>query len=193
MAASGEPRLPLTKAIIDENQHVPEDGFSPRQLQEAVAARDRYRQEYTEHWNKTATQFDKYGTPMNAIDVLICPVAPCTAPQHNSSTYWNYTSQWNLLDYPALAFPILTVDSEEDVKDTEYVPRNPEDEANHEIYDPDLYDGVPVSLQLVARRHEDEKLLQAYEFLEPYIQEVRNSSSQERQAETSRDVREWNY
>jgi amidase len=70
--------------------------------------RDIYRDEYAEHWNSTATATDEYGTPSDAVDVILCPTGPGAAPPLNCARYWGYTAQWNLLDYPALIFPVST-------------------------------------------------------------------------------------
>lgn len=95
------------------------------------------------------------------MDVILCPVHPLPAPVHNTSRYWGYTSLWNMLDYPAAAFPVTRVDAARDARDESYAPRNSLDAWCHEHYDAALQDGAPVALQLVARRLEDEKLVEA--------------------------------
>lgn len=66
------------------------------------------------------------GDPEGVVDVILCPASPGVALPLDSSRYWGYTSQWNLLDYPALVFPVTTVDSS-DVRDTDYSPINERD------------------------------------------------------------------
>jgi amidase len=41
-------------------------------------------------------------------------VGPGVAPKHEQARYWNYTSLWNLLDYPAAVFPVSSVKEKED-------------------------------------------------------------------------------
>ena len=94
------------------------------------------------------------------VDVILCPVGPGPAPRLGNSRYWPYTSQWNLLDYPALVFPVTKVDPSKDVKDEGYTPMNEKDKYNHDLYDPENFKDAPVSLQLVGRRFEDEKVCQ---------------------------------
>lgn len=65
------------------------------------------------------------------MDVVLCPASPGVAPPLDASRYWGYTSQWNLLDYPALVFPVTTVDPALDVRDESYTPRNEQDHFNH--------------------------------------------------------------
>jgi hypothetical protein len=68
----------------------------------------------------------------NTVDAILCPVGPGAAPPLDCARYWGYTSQWNLLDYPALVFPLTQVDQQKDVKDT-YQPRNDKDTYNHNL------------------------------------------------------------
>jgi amidase len=116
--------------------------------------------------------------------VVLCPVGPGCAPPLDCARYWGYTSQWNLLDYPAAVFPTGLKCGPEDVVDREYVPRNEQDRYNHELCkcffregigkislltfiaradDPERYADAPISLQLVGRRYEDEKVIEALE------------------------------
>lgn len=118
------------------------------------------------------------------VDVILCPVGPGCAPKLNTAKYWGYTAQWNLLDYPALVFPTGLHCSSIDEKDGSYQPRNEKDRYNHELCkcftslsramryfakdmkdDPKEYIDAPVSLQLVGRRYEDEKVIQAFEMI----------------------------
>ena len=114
------------------------------------------------------------------VDVILCPAGPGAAPLLNCSRYWGYTSQWNLLDYPALVFPVTKVDPNIDVWDTRYVAMNDQDQYNHSLCklllcplsggtsgfaahsvidrEPQKYREAPVSLQLVGRRYDDEKV-----------------------------------
>ena len=115
------------------------------------------------------------------MDVILCPAAPEAASQLGSDRYLAYMTQWNLLDYPALVFPVTRVDPSVDVQDEWYLPINEKDrqiyhrcrslyfrfssvqafevEAETSTDDrPETYAGAPVSLQLIGRRYEDEKV-----------------------------------
>ncbi|GME61773.1 putative amidase [Neofusicoccum parvum] len=159
--ASGEPWRPLSNFIIKENPHVPKEPYTIPEFWRLVNMRNQYRGDYLQHWNATATGEDGAG----AVDVILCPVGPGAAPPIDNAKYWGYTSQWNLLDYPSLSFPVSQVDPAIDVKDETYQPRNEHDDFNHKLYEPETYRDAPVSLQLVGRRFEDEKLLQAMEYI----------------------------
>ena len=82
-------------------------------------------------WNSTATGVIDNGEDI--VDVILCPASPGVAPPLDCSRYWGYTSQWNLLDYPALVFPVTTVDPALDARDDDYLPKNEQDQYNHDL------------------------------------------------------------
>ena len=153
--SSGEPWRPLSKWILKENPCVKK--LSPAELSYWLEEREVYRKEYALHWNKLG------------IDALLCPVGPGVAPKHNTAKYWNYTSQWNLLDYPGVAFPVCKVDKAVDVLEKSFRPMSGQDSDNRKLYDSNAFDGVPVSLQLVGRRFEDEKVIKILAFMQEKI------------------------
>ncbi|KAJ4358598.1 uncharacterized protein N0V89_003182 [Didymosphaeria variabile] len=151
IAASGEPWRPLSNFILKENPNV--KSLSIAGMWDLTAKRDAYREEYAAHWRESG------------IDVLFCPVGPGAAPPIDCARYWGYTAQWNLLDYPALIAPVSKVLAD-DVVDKGYVPRNEQDRYNHELYSPEKYVNAPVSVQVVGRRYEDEKVVEAMEYVQ---------------------------
>lgn len=155
MDKSGEPWRPLSKWIIKENSCVKK--LSVGELSYWLEEREAYRKEYALHWNK-------YN-----IDALLCPVGPGIAPKHNTARYWSYTSQWNLLDYVAVVFPVCKVNKEVDRLGTEGKALSGKDEENREMWDGDEFDGAPLGLQLVGRRFEDEKVLGILEYIQGKI------------------------
>ncbi|KAK7961233.1 hypothetical protein PG988_012447 [Apiospora saccharicola] len=102
--------------------------------------RDAYRTRYAQAWSQTANDADGSG----------------------ESRYWGYTANWNLLDYPAAVFPVTKVDPALDLKDLSYVPKNDQDKFVYDMYtSPERFRDAPVSLQVVGRRQEEEKVLAA--------------------------------
>lgn len=94
------------------------------------------------------------------IDALLLPVAPYVAPQHGGFTHIGYTGLFNLLDYSAATFQTgLKGDKAVDVYSDEKEALNPLDKATREAYSAEEIDGVPIGLQLVGRRLEEEKVL----------------------------------
>jgi amidase len=142
---SGEPWRPLSEWIIKNNPCVKK--LSVGELTYWYEEREAYRKEYALHWNK------------HGIDALVCPVGPGIAPKHNTAKYWSYTSQWNLLDYPAVTFPVCTVDRHVDKWEHNGIALSGHDEDNRKLWDPEEFHGMPVGLQLVGRRFDDEKIL----------------------------------
>lgn len=156
--ASGEPLRPLSKFILKDNKSVKK--LTVEEIWHWTLKRESYKTKYAEVWNHTATGTSKTGEPEGTVDVILCPVGPGAAPPLDCARYWGYTAQWNLLDYPALIFPVTKVNPEVDVVDQDYRPMNEKDEYNYQLWKsgPEKYNGAPVSLQLVGRRYEDEKV-----------------------------------
>ncbi|KAF5020295.1 hypothetical protein F66182_7671 [Fusarium sp. NRRL 66182] len=153
LEASGEPILPLTKFIIQEQQNV--KNLTQHELWKLCTEREDYRAAYARAWTYTGNQDGR------EVDVILCPPSFGAATPHDQSRYWGYTAHWNLLDYPAAVFPVTTVDPLKDPKDVYYVPKNDQDRFVYEMYSPEKYDAAPVSLQIVGRRQYDEKVLAA--------------------------------
>ncbi|KAL8912924.1 MAG: hypothetical protein Q9172_007392 [Xanthocarpia lactea] len=122
-------------------------------IQGLVKIKERYRLEYSNRWNETGN-----GQLDDMIDVILCPATPGPASFLDCSKYWGYTSQWNLLDYPALVFPVTKFDSKIDRWPSSYVAMNDQDQYNIDLYQPaKAFDGMPISLQLVGRSFNDKK------------------------------------
>lgn len=125
--ASGEPWRPLSKFIIEEQPCVKE--LNIPELWQWTEKRDTYRKDYAKLWNETATGCALEGI----VDAILCPVGPGAAPPLNHAKYWGYTSQWNLLDYPALIFPVTTVDQDKDPAEDFFSALSDKDQWNHEL------------------------------------------------------------
>ena len=129
MAVSGEPWRPLTTWMLKENRSVRR--ADAKELGHWMEERERYRSEYAKTWNETATRHDPdTGESLGMVDAILCPVGPGVAPRHDTAKYWGYTSQWNLLDYPALVFPISKADAEIDKPEEKYEPMTEADKEN---------------------------------------------------------------
>ena len=155
MARTGEPMLPLTKWMIDQNPCVKK--LSLQELFYWQEEREAYRSEYARLWSEAG------------VDAILCPVSPGVASRHDESTYWGYTAVWNLLDYPAVVFPVSWVDEEKDEKEGRVNFLSGKDEEESAKYDPNTFHGLPIGLQLVCRRFEDEKVLAILEYMEKLV------------------------
>ncbi|KAL2040240.1 hypothetical protein N7G274_007143 [Stereocaulon virgatum] len=167
--ASGEPWRPLSTFIIKDNPNVKK--LSVDEIWYWTQRREAYRRAYAKIWNETGTRVGDTGDLQGMVDVILCPVGPGAAPPLDCARYWGYTSQWNVLDYPALVFPVTKVDLEVDKVDNGYKPMNDKDRYNHELWQsgPEKYKDAPVSLQLVGRRYEDEKVVEALDIIKDRI------------------------
>ncbi|KAI1986834.1 hypothetical protein LOZ53_004556 [Ophidiomyces ophidiicola] len=123
-----------------------------------------YQKEYLEYWNASEALT---GTG-RAVDGVIWPVAPYAAARRDGCYYVGYTSIVNVLDYSAMAIPVTTADAALDARGDGFAPYTDAHGVVHDLYDPQLYDGTPVGLQLVGRRFHEEKLI----VLAEYISEV---------------------
>lgn len=120
--ASAEPWRPLSHFIITENPYC--KPLTVPEVWKLTAQREAYRAEYAKLWKERGGD----------VDVILCPVGPGVAPMLDHSRYWGYTAVWNLLDYPALVFPVSVVDQEKDrVEAGGYDAMNEQDRWNHEL------------------------------------------------------------
>lgn len=119
------------------------------------------KKQYLDYWNSTA---DKTGTG-RPVDGIIAPLAPFPAARPGKYTYYGYSTWVNLLDYTSVVVPVTNVDKNLDKKDEKYTPLNETDKSIHEDYDPEIYEGAHVSLQIVGRRLQEEKMLATAEYV----------------------------
>ncbi|BEJ08344.1 hypothetical protein CcaverHIS641_0504290 [Cutaneotrichosporon cavernicola] len=140
---AGEPADPMTDWIVGQGRELDRD-----EIINLVAERDRYRKAVAAHWQKAG------------IDCLISPVGPTPAPQPFTAKYWNYTSYWNLANYPAGVFPTGLFVDKNDTKD-DYKPRNEQEKEVYETYDPVKAEGAPLCLQVVGYIGHEEDTLDA--------------------------------
>ncbi|KAL9000707.1 MAG: hypothetical protein Q9169_000743 [Polycauliona sp. 2 TL-2023] len=124
-------------------------------------AKREYQKEYMEYWNSTA---DITGTG-RPVDIIIAPVAPFAAARPKGFLWYGYSSIVNVLDYTACALPVTTVDKSIDVMDSSFNPLSALDKKVMATYDPEIYDGAHVGVQLIGRRLEEEKVLACTEYV----------------------------
>ena len=74
-----------------------------------------------------------------------------------------------MLDYPAITLPVTTVQKELDIVDASYRPISDEDKRNYSMYDPEIFDRMPVCVQLVGRAYTEEALLHVAEVVDDAI------------------------
>ncbi|KAF0638902.1 hypothetical protein FPSE5266_05720 [Fusarium pseudograminearum] len=99
-----------------------------------------------------------------ALDVILSPASNTTAVPHDTYGVPVYTCMWNVLDYPAGVIPYSTAS-----KDKDPLPHAAPGKYEAD-YNPEVWDGAPCGLQVVARRMCDEECLEAIKVIEKAIQ-----------------------
>lgn len=141
---------PVIDGVLVNEATATESVFALWQMNRAKEA---MQQAFLDKWLATAKETST-GRP---IDGLLVPPAPITACLPGNNRHVGYTSFFNLLDLPAVVFPVTKVDPSVDVLD--YKPISDEDKTFVDDYDPKLTAGVPAAVQLVGMRWRDEELL----------------------------------
>ncbi|KAE8162563.1 amidase signature domain-containing protein [Aspergillus tamarii] len=110
--------------------------------------RNNLQKDYLHRWNTSG------------IDGILCPTTPYSSVEHGKFAYVGYTGVFNILDYSAVSFPCGVKASK--ALDASYHGHKALSDVDARIqhdYNASAVDGMPVSLQLVARRLEEEKVL----------------------------------
>lgn len=154
--------MPQTKWILDQIQHL--HPFSVDQIFRLNLEREAFRARALQHWNATK------GPSGRPVDAILCPVAPTLAPPHDTTCWWGYSSHWNLLDLPAVVFPVGQYLASQPLQHVlPHPPRNEIEEHITRQWNPATYDNAPISLQLVGRRLNEERLLAILKVIEHIV------------------------
>ncbi|KAK2609297.1 hypothetical protein QQS21_002078 [Conoideocrella luteorostrata] len=168
ISKGGEPLIPHVESLVGSAE--PISVYEYWQLNRGKIA---LQQAYLDKW--AAIRSPKTG---HQADVLLMPPMPHSAVPHGGCRWVGYTKVWNLLDYPALVIPGGTVCTEDvhEAVTSDY--RNPLDKWNKDLWQThkkemaDLH--MPVGLQLVCPKLEEEKVLSVGKTLTQLLQ--RNQS-----------------
>lgn len=102
----------------------------------------------------------------NDLDALIMPTTQWVGLRPRawvqSDMYIGYSAIFNVLNWTALTIPTTVVSKDKDQPSQEWVnhkARSFSDSFNHEYYDVDLFDGMPVGVQIVTGRFGEEKAI----------------------------------
>ncbi|KAK0265130.1 hypothetical protein LTS16_016220 [Friedmanniomyces endolithicus] len=161
VSAGGDPFLPHVSALVNRAPAI--SVYEYWQLNRAKVAAQKA---YLDKWRRIRSP--KSG---REVDVLLTPTMPHSAVPHRACRWVGYTKVWNFLDYTACVLPVGRVDRRLDVARTAagvagYVPRSEIDRWNWSLYDPEGMEGMPLSVQLVGQRLEEEKVLGAAQVVE---------------------------
>ncbi|KAL4962410.1 amidase signature domain-containing protein [Aspergillus stella-maris] len=103
---------------------------------------------YLDKWNEVG------------IDAVLCPTTPYSTVEHSKFAYVGYTGVFNVLDYPGVSWPCgINADKELDKPYVDHKALSDIDAQIQNDYSAEAVHGMPVNLQLVGRRLEDESAL----------------------------------
>jgi amidase len=152
MALSGEPLAPQISMAYGDK---PSEQKTAAEIWKTNIELRKWQKQYMDYWNSTA-ELTGTGRP---VDGVIAPIAPFAAARPLKYTYYGYSMFVNGLDYTSVVIPVTTVDKNIDLVDHSYQSLNEVDKTIQSDYDPEIYDGAHVSVQLVGRRLQEEKML----------------------------------
>lgn len=166
ISSGGESPIPHVASLISRGN--PISVYEYWQLNRRKIA---LQQAYLEKWNSI-----KSPVTGRTVDVLLMPPMPHLAVPHRHCRWVGYTKIWNVLDYSAMVMPAGRAGPEDDVEEwAGYEVRNEMDRFNAEVwtkYGAEMREtGLPVSIQIVGRKLEEEKVLAVSAALEQLIRE----------------------
>ncbi|KAF2723552.1 amidase signature enzyme [Polychaeton citri CBS 116435] len=148
-----------------------------------VMKREVYKAKFFDWWNSFTSPEEKIADtgkpiPGAGLDIILTPPNATPAVPHNgmkdAAAACGYTFLWNLLDYTAGIVPVTHVDAkadalseqaQKDVKKMNGVAR-----GAYKHYDAVAMEGLPVAVQVVGRRLQEEKVLAVMELLEDALE-----------------------
>jgi len=126
-----------------------------------VARREEYRARWFEMWKEEALDF-----------VLTVPNALPAVPHGGMKQGFkacNYTFLFNLLDYSAGVLPITHVDRDMDALSPKFKASNAIEKGAYEMYDANIMHGLPIGVQIVGQRLQEEKVLEGMKIVEKLL------------------------
>ncbi|EKM76941.1 hypothetical protein AGABI1DRAFT_115573 [Agaricus bisporus var. burnettii JB137-S8] len=141
------------------------DGFSAKSTKETwglIAQREAYKGKWFEFWNEEELDY-----------VLTAPNALPAVPHGGMKKGWKvcgYSFLFNLLDYSAGVLPITKVDATLDALPHGFKSTNAIEAGAYAMYKPKDMDGLPLGVQVVGRRLEEEKVMEGMKIIQDLMQ-----------------------
>ncbi|KAF4823527.1 Acetamidase [Colletotrichum tropicale] len=162
--AGGEPFIPHVERLINRGKAI-----SVYDYWQLNRRKWDMQQAYMEKWRSIRSP-----TTGRAVDILLMPPMPHSAVPHAGCRWVGYTKVWNFLDYPALVIRGGKVSQDDMSEPWTYETRGPEDEWNKKLWEDNGKEmaslGLPVGLQIVGRKLEEETVLAAGKIIDDLIQ-----------------------
>ncbi|GME79518.1 unnamed protein product [Ambrosiozyma monospora] len=116
----------------------------------------------------------RYNDKMKELDVdfILSPTNCNVAGIVETPWYWGYTSIWNFVDFPNMAFPTgFKADPKIDVPLKDFKARNEVEQYEQDLYNnqPEMFKGAPICLQLTGKRWFDEEVVKASQVVHQII------------------------
>ncbi|KAF5523509.1 Acetamidase [Colletotrichum aenigma] len=162
--AGGEPFIPHVERLINRGKAI-----SVYEYWQLNRRKWDMQQAYMEKWRSIRSP-----TTGRAVDILLMPPMPHSAVPHAGCRWVGYTKVWNFLDYPALVIRRGNVSQDDLSEPWMYETRGPEDEWNKKLWEDNGKEmaglRLPVGLQIVGRKLEEETVLAAGKIIDDLIQ-----------------------
>ncbi|KAL3426827.1 hypothetical protein PVAG01_00336 [Phlyctema vagabunda] len=151
-------------AIIENAMETfrPKKAFTLGETWKLNSQRNAQQTKYAEMWNTTG------------IDFILAPANPAAAPAHDEGRWGGYTGVWNALDHSAVTFPVSTVQDSDTYEN--FPPRSETSLGDMDAYYIDMYkegprkfSNAPIALQVIGRRHTEERMLKVVEVVQQII------------------------
>lgn len=152
IAAAGEPFIPHVESLVNRGKAI--SVFEYWQLNRRKWA---LQQAYLEKWDSIRTSDGRI------VDALLTPPMPHTAVPHKGCRWVGYTKIWNVLDYTALVIPGGKARQEDTKAPWNFEARGEVDKWSLDLWKENREEmarlKLPVGLQIVGRKLEEEKVL----------------------------------
>ncbi|KAG1871490.1 amidase signature domain-containing protein [Suillus subluteus] len=142
---------------------------SPAEERALVVSRDEYREKWHQVWEDEG--FDFLLTVPHAL-----PAIPAGTAEKVTLVSASYMMIFNILDYVAGVLPVTFVDRDSDalpkdfMKSADYKNMGLISKGAYSVYDADKMHGLPLGVQVVGRRFEEEKVLQGMKIVEDALE-----------------------
>ena len=152
VTAGGEPFIPHVEALINRGKPI-----SVYEYWQLNRRKWDLQQAYLEKWNTTLTGDGR------KVDAILMPPMPHTAVPHRGCRWVGYTKVWNVLDYTALVIPGGAVAEEDVCAPWDFESRGSMDDWSLQLWRENKEEmarlKLPVGLQIVGRKLQEEKIL----------------------------------
>ncbi|KAG2068532.1 amidase signature enzyme [Suillus decipiens] len=142
---------------------------SPAEERALVVSRDEYKAKWHQAWENEG--FDFLLTVPHAL-----PAIPTGSAEKVTLVSASYMMIFNILDYVAGVLPVTFVDRKSDalpkdfMKSDDYKNMGLISKGAYSVYDADEMHGLPLGVQIVGRRFEEEKVLQGMKIVEDALE-----------------------